>query len=104
MFPGNIFGTDKERAPTQTRSQSRRRPAKVYDILLNYVTYHTFSARPRECVCMPQLLIFYAGKGAARQADMTQGRVNGMECVQGHGDNIATHHHHHHHPRSNRRL
>lgn len=41
----------KERAPTQTRSQNRRRPAKVYDILLNYVTYHTFSARPaRMCV------------------------------------------------------
>lgn len=108
MFLATYSAVIKEIAPTQTRSQTQTRPAKVYDILLNYVTYHTFRDRPRMCaclcvcvyVCVASIIDFLCRQGSS-QADMTQGRVNGMECVQGHGDNIATHHHQ---PRSNRRL
>lgn len=52
MFLATYSAVIKEIAPTQTRSQTQTRPAKVYDILLNYVTYHTFRDRPRMCACL----------------------------------------------------
>lgn len=54
----NILGTGKGKSARQTdhNKQTLRRPANIYDILLNYVTYHTFMAMPR--MCMPRLLIF----------------------------------------------